>query len=45
MQKGLDAGEALAANDSGTYLEGVGGRLVCGPTGTNVGDVMLAWGR
>jgi hydroxypyruvate reductase len=42
---GLDAHAALDANDSGTYLEGVNGRLVCGPTGTNVGDVMLAWRR
>jgi len=40
---GLDASAALAANDSGTYLEAVGGRLVSGPTGTNVGDVMVAW--
>lgn len=42
---GLDAVEALAANDSGTYLAAVGGRLVSGPTGTNVGDVMVAWSR
>ncbi|MCJ7725411.1 MAG: hypothetical protein MUP76_03370, partial [Acidimicrobiia bacterium] len=42
---GMDAAEALAANDSGTYLDAVGGRLISGPTGTNVGDVMVAWGR
>jgi len=42
---GLDASAALDANDSGTYLEGVNGRLLCGPTGTNVGDVMVAWRR
>jgi len=40
---GLDASASLAANDSGTYLGAVGGRLVSGPTGTNVGDVMVAW--
>ncbi len=40
---GLDATISLIANDSGTYLGAVGGRLVCGPTGTNVGDVMVAW--
>lgn len=42
-EAGLDAEAALAANDSGTYLEAVGGRLVTGPTGTNVGDVIVAW--
>jgi len=40
---GLDAPASLAANDSGTYLGAVGGLLVSGPTGTNVGDVMVAW--
>jgi len=40
---GLDAAASLDANDSGTYLGAVGGRLVSGPTGTNVGDVMVAW--
>ena len=40
---GLDAVVSLIANDSGAYLGSVGGRLVSGPTGTNVGDVMVAW--
>ncbi len=43
MGAGLDATISLIANDSGTYLGAVGGRLVSGPTGTNVGDVMVAW--
>ncbi|MBU1227336.1 MAG: DUF4147 domain-containing protein [Actinobacteria bacterium] len=42
---GLDAVAALDANDSGSYLAVVGSRLVSGPTGTNVGDVMVAWRR
>jgi len=40
---GLDALTALTNNDSGTYLAATGNRLVSGPTGTNVGDVMVAW--
>jgi glycerate-2-kinase len=38
---GLDAHRALAANDSGTYLEATGELLITGPTGTNVGDVWV----
>ena len=42
-ERGLDAAAALAANDSLPYLEASGDLLHCGPTGTNVGDVMLAF--
>ncbi|HAX82603.1 MAG TPA: hypothetical protein DCY40_08565, partial [Actinobacteria bacterium] len=40
---GLAAASALADNDSATYLTATGDRLRCGPTGTNVGDVALAY--
>jgi glycerate 2-kinase len=39
---GLDPAAALAAADSGTLLEATGDLLYTGPTGTNVGDVVLA---
>ncbi|MFH1330648.1 MAG: DUF4147 domain-containing protein [Actinomycetota bacterium] len=42
-ERGLDAAAALAANDALPYLEATGDLLRCGPTGTNVGDVMLAY--
>jgi hydroxypyruvate reductase len=32
---------ALAANDSGPWLEAAGARIVTGPTGTNVGDLWI----
>ena len=38
---GADA--ALAGADAGTFLEKVGGLFVCGPTGTNVMDVVVAY--
>lgn len=38
---GIDATVALAANDSATALAGVGDTLVTGPTGTNVGDLVV----
>jgi glycerate 2-kinase len=41
--RGLDAAAALAANDSLPYLAVTGDLLRCGPTGTNVGDVMIAY--
>lgn len=46
VTRGLDARSALDGNDSATYLAAVGDQLRCGPTGTNVGDVMVAyrWG-
>jgi hydroxypyruvate reductase len=39
---GLDPDAALAAADSGTLLEATGDLVHTGPTGTNVGDVVLA---
>jgi glycerate 2-kinase len=39
--RGLDAHQALAANDSHTFLRAAGDLLVTGPTGTNVNDVIL----
>jgi hydroxypyruvate reductase len=38
---GLDSAAYLARNDSNTYLASVGDVIVTGPTGTNVGDVLL----
>ncbi len=42
---GLDAAAALAAADSGTLLEATGDLIHTGPTGTNVGDIVLALRR
>jgi len=39
---GLDAEAGLAAADSGTLLEAAGDLVYTGPTGTNVGDIVLA---
>ncbi len=41
-QAGLDPDAALAAGDSGTLLEATGDLVHTGPTGTNVGDIVLA---
>lgn len=41
----LDAATALATADSGTFLETSGDLLHTGPTGTNVGDVVLGLRR
>jgi len=38
---GLDAATHLAAHDSATFLEAVGDVVVTGPTGTNVGDLIV----
>ena len=38
---GLDAGRYLDRNDSNSYLAAVGDTIVTGPTGTNVGDLIL----
>jgi hydroxypyruvate reductase len=38
---GLDAGEMLERNDSGTFFAELGDQLVTGPTGTNVGDLWM----
>jgi hydroxypyruvate reductase len=39
---GLDPDAALAAADTGTLLEATGDLVHTGPTGTNVGDIVLA---
>lgn len=39
---GVDAAAALAAGNSGALLEATGDLLDTGPTGTNVGDIVLA---
>ena len=41
LDAGLDLSAALAAADSGTLLEATGDLVHTGPTGTNVGDVVL----
>lgn len=38
---GLDAGEALAHADAGSFLEATGDLLHTGPTSTNVGDLLI----
>ncbi|VAW07029.1 D-glycerate 2-kinase [hydrothermal vent metagenome] len=40
---GLDARDSLDRNDSHTYLSAIGDTVVCGPTGTNVGDIILVY--
>ena len=40
--RGLNPDAALAARDTGTLLEATGDLLHTGPTGTNVGDIVLA---
>ena len=42
---GVDAGDHLGRHDSGGFFDIVPGRLVTGPTGTNVGDVWLVGRR
>jgi len=39
---GLEAATHLEAHDSATFLEAVGDVVVTGPTGTNVGDLVVA---
>ncbi len=39
--EGHDLEEALRRNDSGTVLASLGDRILTGPTGTNVADVMF----
>ena len=38
---GLDAFDALERNDADSFFEGLGDRIVTGPTGTNVMDVQV----
>ena len=40
---GLSAPDHLVRNDSHSYLLATGDLLVTGPTGTNVGDLMVVW--
>jgi glycerate-2-kinase len=40
-EAGIDPADALARNDSGTALGGIGALVVPGPTGTNVNDVYI----
>ena len=40
--QGLDAAQALAANDSYTYFSALGDLIFTGPTQTNVNDLILA---
>jgi hydroxypyruvate reductase len=42
LDAGLDPAEALAAADTGRLLEATGDLIHTGPTGTNVGDLVLA---
>ena len=42
QEQGLDAEQALAQADAGSYLADVGALVTTGPTGTNVMDVVLA---
>ncbi len=39
---GIDAGAALAANDTHTFWKSIGGLVRTGPTGTNVMDITVA---
>lgn len=41
LDAGFDPDAALAGADAGTALEGAGDLVQCGPTGTNVGDVVI----
>ena len=41
---GIDAGQALANNDSHSFLEAAGDLIVTGPTHTNVNDLYIAVG-
>ena len=40
---GVPCASALATADSGTFLEAAGDLVHTGPTGTNVGDILVAW--
>ena len=40
---GLDARDHLDRNNSSPFLSAVGDTVTCGPTGTNVGDLILVW--
>lgn len=40
-RRGLDADAALGQNDAYPFFEALGDLIICGPTGTNVGDLHL----
>ena len=40
---GFDPAAVLAANDSHALFQALGDAITTGPTGTNVGDVFIAW--
>jgi hydroxypyruvate reductase len=40
-EAGLDAADHLRRNDTYPYLAAAGNTVECGPTGTNVGDLIL----
>jgi hypothetical protein len=44
-ERGLDAGVALARNDSYPFFQALGDLIVTGPTGTNVMDLQLVFVR
>jgi glycerate-2-kinase len=43
LRAGRPAGDALDRNDAYEVMLASGDLLVCGPTGTNVGDLAVAW--
>jgi glycerate 2-kinase len=45
LEAGLEAEAALAAANAGPFLAAAGDLLHTGPTGTNVGDLMIGLGR
>jgi hydroxypyruvate reductase len=40
---GLDASRQLADKDAHPYTAATGDLLITGPTGTNVGDLLVTW--
>lgn len=42
-QMGLDAGDMLRRHDAYPFLQATGDLLLCGPTQTNVNDLVLVW--
>ena len=42
VDRGLQAKDYLASNDSYSYFDAIGDLLRCGPTGTNVADIKIA---
>jgi glycerate-2-kinase len=40
---GLDAARHLADNNAHPYMAATGDLLIIGPTGTDVGDLLVTW--